>query len=123
MRRILALDDEAGVRELTSLSIRRTTAWQEEIADAGEDGLRSATSRQPDATFFNVQMPNRYGPSVLRHMQTNSLLANLPVLFFTGNMRPADTELPSGLGVTAILPKPFDPLTLAGDTASVLGWS
>jgi CheY-like chemotaxis protein len=123
MRRILVIDDEADIRELTSLSIRRTTAWQVETAGSGEDGIRSATSRPPDAILLDVHMPSMDGPSTLRHMQTHPLLANIPIIFFTGNTRPADTEPLSGLGVTAILPKPFDPLTLAGDIASVLGWS
>jgi CheY-like chemotaxis protein len=123
MRRILVIDDDADVRELTMLSIRHTTAWQVETADCGEDGIRSATSRPPDAILLDVHMPSMDGPSTLRHMQSHPLLANIPVIFFTGNTRPADTERLSGLGVTAILPKPFDPLTLAGEIAGVLGWS
>jgi CheY-like chemotaxis protein len=123
MRRILVIDDEADIRELTSLSIRHTTAWQVETAESGADGIRSATSRPPDAILLDVQMPSMDGPSTLRHLQTNPLLAKIPIIFFTGITRPADKEHLSGLGVTAILPKPFDPLTLASDIASVLGWS
>jgi CheY-like chemotaxis protein len=123
MRRILVVNDKTHVRELTSLSIRHTTTWQVGFADYGEDGACAATSRRPDAILLDVHTPNMDGPSTLRHTQTQPLLANIPVIFFTGKTRPADTERLSGLGVTAILPKPFDPLTLAGDIASVPGWS
>jgi hypothetical protein len=55
--------------------------------------------------------------------QPVSRQAKAPVVLFTGPRCLTDIEPSSGPGVTAILPKPFDPMTSVPPIADAPGWS
>jgi CheY-like chemotaxis protein len=46
----------------------------------------------------------------------------IPVVLLTAKVQGVDQRRFAGLGVAAILFKPFDPLTLSSQIADVLGW-
>lgn len=119
MRRILIIDDEDDIREITAKTLHATAGWLVDTANSGPDGIRRAVSDCPDAILLDVSMPGMDGPATLREMQATPSLANVPVIFLTAR---ADT-LVAGLGAAAVLAKPFDPRTLASQISSVLCWS
>ena len=63
------------------------------------------------------------GPSTFRDLRNNPLTANIPVLLLTAKVQNSDQRRFADLGVEAVLFKPFDPMTLSAQIASVLGWS
>lgn len=68
-------------------------------------------------------MPGMDGPATLKVLRDSGELTGIPVLFLTARVQGADYRLLNELGAKAVLRKPFDPLTLADEIASVLGWS
>jgi CheY-like chemotaxis protein len=123
MRRILIIDDEDDIREVAALSLESVAGWQVYTANSGAEGMRVAAAELPDAILMDVMMPAMDGPTTFREMQKMPNLAGIPVILLTAKVQGVDQRRFAGLGVTAVLFKPFDPLTLAEQMAAALGWS
>jgi CheY-like chemotaxis protein len=123
MRRILIIDDEDDIREVAALSLEAIAGWHILTASSGAKGIELAIAEQPDAILMDVMMPGVDGPTTFRNMQQNPAIANIPVLLLTAKVQGVDQRRFAGLGVAAILFKPFDPLTLAEQISEVLGWN
>jgi CheY-like chemotaxis protein len=123
MRRILIIDDEDDIREVAALSLEATAGWQILTANSGARGIDLAVAEQPDAILMDVMMPDVDGPTTFRKMQQNPAIAHIPVLLLTAKVQGVDQRRFAGLGVAAVLFKPFDPLTLAEQISEVLGWN
>jgi CheY-like chemotaxis protein len=122
MRRILIIDDEDDIREVAALSLEATAGWQIFTASSGLEGISMASTEQPDAILMDVMMPGVDGPATFRRMQEDSTVAHIPVLLLTAKVQGVDQRRFASLGVTGILFKPFDPLTLAQQISEMLGW-
>ncbi len=124
MRRILIIDDEDDIREVAALSLEATAGWDVITASSGTAGIRAASTSRPapDAILMDVMMPGMDGPSTFRLMQQDAAISHIPVLLLTAKVQGVDQRRFAGLGVAAVLFKPFDPLTLASQIAEVLGW-
>jgi CheY-like chemotaxis protein len=123
MRRILIIDDEDDIREVAALSLEATVGWKTLTASSGAEGIEIAKAEQPDAILMDVMMPGVDGPTTYRAMQENPAISHIPVLLLTAKVQGVDKRRFADLGVTAILFKPFDPLTLASQISEALHWN
>jgi CheY-like chemotaxis protein len=123
MRRILIIDDEDDIREVAALSLESVAGWSVFTACSGAEGIVAAQVEQPDAILMDVMMPSMDGPTTFREMQRSPEIANIPVVLLTAKVQGVDQRRFAGLGVAGVLFKPFDPLTLAEQMATTLGWS
>ncbi|MGD0890040.1 MAG: response regulator [Terracidiphilus sp.] len=121
-KRILIIDDEDDIRAVASLSLETIAGWEVETASSGSLGLARAIEYQPDAVLLDVMMPGMDGPTTFRALRQNPSTAHIPVLLLTAKVQSNDQRRFADLGVEAILFKPFDPLTLATQISTVLGW-
>ncbi len=122
MRRILIIDDDDDIREVASLSLEATADWEILTANSGRTGVETAARELPDAILMDVMMPEMDGPTTFRHLQQNAATSHIPVLLLTAKVQGVDQRRFAGLGVAAVLFKPFDPLTLAAQISEALGW-
>lgn len=122
MRRILIIDDEDDIREVAALSLETVAGWDVMTANCGFDGIEKAVLEQPDAILMDVMMPAMDGPTTFREMQKLPHISHIPVLLLTAKVQGVDQRRFQGLGVTGVLFKPFDPLTLAQEMSAKLGW-
>ncbi len=122
-RKVLIIDDEDDIREVAALSLESVAGWEVVTASSGAQGLARAQEHKPDAILLDVMMPGMDGPSTFRELRANPLTAKIPVLLLTAKVQNSDQRRFADLGVEAVLFKPFDPLTLSAQIASVLGWS
>jgi CheY-like chemotaxis protein len=122
MKRVLIVDDEDDIREVAALSLEATSDWTILTASSGREGLETAAAEKPDAILMDVMMPGMDGPTTFRHLQLNPLTAQIPVVLLTAKVQGVDQRRFAGLGVAAVLFKPFDPLTLAAQISEALGW-
>lgn len=123
MRRILIIDDEDDIREVAALSLESVAGWTVSTASSGAEGIVTAHSERPDAILMDVMMPAMDGPTTFREMQRSPEIADIPVVLLTAKVQGVDQRRFAGLGVAGVLFKPFDPLTLAEQMSSTLGWS
>ena len=122
MHRILIIDDEDDIREVAALSLEATADWQVITASSGREGIATAAREKPEAILMDVMMPEMDGPTTFKHMQANPATAGIPVVLLTAKVQGVDQRRFAGLGVAAVLFKPFDPLTLAAQISEALGW-
>jgi CheY-like chemotaxis protein len=123
MRLILIIDDEDDIREVAALSLETVAGWDVVVANSGAQGLARAIEFQPEAILLDVMMPGMDGPSTVRELRKNPATASIPVLLLTAKVQSSDQRRFADLGIQAVLFKPFDPMTLSTQIATVLGWS
>ncbi|HEY3929824.1 MAG TPA: response regulator [Candidatus Koribacter sp.] len=121
-KRILIVDDEDDIREVAALSLETVAGYQVLSARSGRDALGIAAAEHPDAILLDVMMPDMDGPTTLQKLQAQASTADIPVVFLTAKVQPSERARFASLGAAAVLPKPFDPLTLAAELAAALGW-
>ncbi len=122
MRCVLIIDDEDDIREVAALSLEATADWRILTASSGAEGIRTAAAEQPDAILMDVMMPGMDGPTAFRQLQADAATSRIPVILLTAKVQGVDQRRFAGLGVAAILFKPFDPLALAAQISEALGW-
>ena len=121
--KVLIIDDEDDIREVAALSLESVAGWEVVTANSGSQGLARAVEHQPDAILLDVMMPGMDGPTTFRELRKNPATAKIPVLLLTAKVQSSDQRRFADLGVESVLFKPFDPLTLSDQIASVLGWN
>jgi CheY-like chemotaxis protein len=121
-RKILIIDDEDDIREVAALSLESVAGWEVVVAASGAQGLARAAEQHPDAILLDVMMPGMDGPATFRELRRNPATAGIPVLLLTAKVQGSDQRRFAGLGVEAVLFKPFDPLTLSAQISRALGW-
>jgi len=122
MRLVLIIDDEDDIREVAALSLEATRDWRILTASSGREGIEVAAAEKPDAILMDVMMPGMDGPTTFKQLQLNPKTAGIPVVLLTAKVQGVDQRRFAGLGVAAVLFKPFDPMALATQLADALGW-
>jgi CheY-like chemotaxis protein len=121
-RTILVVDDEQDIRSLVTMSLELDAGWTVLEEADGDRAVARAAEAQPDLIILDVNLGQRHGPSVLAEIRNDARTAAIPVIFLTGNVRPADTSALRALGA-GVLPKPFDPMNLAAMIMAEAGWT
>lgn len=101
--RVLVADDDADIRALVELSVRR--AGHQVVASVGDGAaaLAAALTHRPDLAVLDVAMPEASGLQVCR------ALAGQPVKVLLLSADAQDSAVRAGLdaGADGYLPKPF----------------
>jgi len=83
-------------------------------AGSGEQALEIlADDWRPDVILLDVMMPNMDGPGTLERLRRLPGHADTPVIFMTARAQASEQARFIALGATAVIIKPFDPMTLA----------
>jgi len=116
------IDDEDVVQEVIQGCLEDVGGWETLLAGSGSLGLRIATDELPDAILLDVSMPDMDGVETFQKLQENPETKDIPVVLLTAKIQPTDQAHFSQLGIVGVIAKPFDPMTLAGQVAEMLGW-
>lgn len=122
MRHVLIIDDEEDIREIVQLALEAVGGWEVLTAESGNEGLIQAEIQQPDAILLDMMMPDMDGFSTLAYLKANPATSDIPVIFITAKGKTVDRNRCTELGAIAIIAKPFDPMTLTAQIASILDW-
>ncbi len=123
VRKILIVDDEDDIREVARISLEMVGGWEVLVAGSGSEGLAEAQAGQPDAILLDVMMPDMDGPTTFQRLQSDAATQHIPVILLTAKVQAADHARFAALGVSGVLAKPFDPMTLPSQVAEVLSWN
>jgi CheY-like chemotaxis protein len=119
---ILIIDDEEDIRAVAALSLETVAGWEVATANSGAQGLARAESLRPEAILLDVMMPGMDGRATFAALQKNPKTAAIPVVLLTAKTQSSERDQLAAMGVAGLLTKPFDPLTLPGEIAAILGW-
>jgi CheY-like chemotaxis protein len=112
-RRIVYVDDDDDIRQIASLALGLNPDISVETCDSGEAALALLPRAMPEFILLDVMMPGLDGPMTLARIRANPLLAHIPVAFITAKALPREVALFKAMGAVGVIPKPFDPMTLA----------
>jgi DNA-binding response OmpR family regulator len=106
-KRILCIEDEAAMIELTRLVLEQE-GFEVLGAIGGTQGLEIVKRERPDLVLLDLMMPDVGGWEVYRQMKTDETLAKIPVIIITAKAQSIDKVL--GLQVAKVddyITKPF----------------
>ncbi|OLP17740.1 two-component system response regulator [Leptolyngbya sp. 'hensonii'] len=121
-KRILIIDDEDDIREVTEACLRTLGQMDVLAAASSQEGLKMAEREQPDAILLDVMLPDMDGTVVFKHLQANPRTCAIPVILLTAKVQASDRQRFHELGMQFFIAKPFDPMTLVEQIKIALGW-
>ena len=81
---VLVVDDSLTFRESLRAALEGA-GYAVLVAGTGEEGLRMAADRRPDAVIVDGVLPGIDGPTVIRHLRLDAALRGMPCLLLTGS--------------------------------------
>ncbi len=119
--KVLVVDDLAyGLRTLRA--IFQSAGYEVSAARDGQEALESVRANRPDFVITDILMPRLDGFQLCRAIKTDPALADIPVVFYTGDYTDAaDREFGASLGAAAYLGKPLEPRELLREISRALG--
>ena len=122
MRKILIIDDERNVREVTKLVLEEVARWEVLVAPSGQDGLTIAQEEQPDAILLDVRMAVMDGIQTLQYLRRVPETCSIPVILFTSSVPNMDPVKREQLAIAGIIHKPIAPADLVNQICDFLNW-
>jgi two-component system alkaline phosphatase synthesis response regulator PhoP len=119
--RILVVDDEDDIRAIATLSLESVGGWEVRAASSGREALAAAQEERFDAILLDVMMPELDGPSTFAALREAGAVEDVPVIFLTAKVQPADQRMLEETGAAGIIPKPFDPMQLPDQIGRIVG--
>ncbi|MFI7575833.1 response regulator [Micromonospora sp. NPDC049497] len=114
--RLLVVEDDASIREVAALGLRRA-GFHVETAVDGRAGLAVWRSRPVDLIVLDVMLPGLDGLEVCREIRRTS---QVPILMLTARTDTVDVVVGLECGADDYLRKPFDLPELVARVRSVL---
>jgi CheY-like chemotaxis protein len=121
-RRILVVDDDELLREVAKVALELVGGWDVVTAHSGTQALARAVEDQPDAVLLDVMMPGLDGPATVATLRADTRTTDIPVIFLTAKIPSENRIRWDQLGLAGVIAKPFDPMTLAAEVSTLLGW-
>jgi CheY-like chemotaxis protein len=123
VRTALVVDDDELIREVAQMALEMVAGWQVVTADGGAAALERAAADQPDVILLDVMMPGLDGIATFRRLQESASTRHIPVVLVTAKAPGERGPVWDGLPIAGVIPKPFDPMTLATQVAQLVGWT
>lgn len=118
--RILLIDDEEDVREVTKLSLGVVGGMDVDEASGGREGIEKALAVRPDAILLDRTMPGMDGVATFHALREHEELRAIPIIFLTASAMPRDVDELRAMGAAGVITKPFQPMTLAAEVQRIL---
>jgi DNA-binding response OmpR family regulator len=118
-KRILAIDDDAGIRSLLSHVLRRS-GYEVALAVDGAEGLRSIEALAPDLVLCDLHMPVMDGFAMLELVRAKRSSAGVPFILLTAMDDRRNVLRGLRLGVDDFLSKPVRPEALVESVREAL---
>lgn len=105
-KRVLVIDDDLPLRGMLAAALRQH-GFQVLLAGDGAEGHRALMIHKPDVVLLDLAMPNVNGWDFLQKLQETGHIGSFPIIVVSAHLR-SDPQAVLQMGVSAILPKPFN---------------
>jgi two-component system, chemotaxis family, chemotaxis protein CheY len=119
--KVLVVDDQASVRQMTRISLEKLGIRLIHEAENGQVALATLMAQPVDLIISDFNMPEMDGVGLLRAVRSHMAIRKVPFILVTGR---GDRELvvkAAQAGVNNYIVKPFDESTLRQKLEAVLG--
>jgi DNA-binding response OmpR family regulator len=105
-KRVLVIDDDLPLRGMLAAALRQH-GFQVLLAGDGAEGQRALNIHKPNVILLDLAMPEVNGWDFLQRLQETGHLGKVPIIVVSAHLR-TDPQAILQMGVSAILPKPFN---------------
>ena len=120
MKKLLIVDDEAGVRALVRMTLD-SGVYEIFEASEGFEALDLAREHRPDLVLLDVMLQDVSGMDVCRKIKDDPDLASTTVVMLTARAQTNDVGDAEEAGADGYFTKPFSPIALTRKVESILG--
>lgn len=113
LKHIMLVEDDADIQEIIRMSLSAIGNYTMDVCSSGQEALDKLQSVRPQLFLLDVAMPQMDGLTLLAKIREKPALSAIPVIFLTAKIQPQDMQTYQKLGVLGVIPKPFDPMSLA----------
>jgi CheY-like chemotaxis protein len=118
---ILCVDDEEDILEVVQMCLSFDGGFSISICKSGPEALDFLDQVRPDLILLDVMMPKMDGPATFAAIRAIEAARDVPVIFMTARVQSSEVEHYLKLGAIGVVPKPFDPVTLASEIRRAFG--
>jgi CheY-like chemotaxis protein len=120
MKKIIIVDDDAGIRELVDMTLR-SDDYQIFQIESGEKAIEIARAERPDLIIMDVMMPGGMdGFEATRIIKNDPETKGGAIIILSGKGQDAEREKGFAAGADDYFTKPFSPLALIKKVEEVL---
>lgn len=120
LQTVLYVEDDPDIREIATLALQDVGGLTVSICESGAAALQAVDRFAPQFLLLDVMMPEMDGPETLKALRAQgSVSDDMAVAFMTAKVHPEELARYRELGVANVIPKPFDPMTLADDLRAI----
>ncbi|MCB0210052.1 MAG: response regulator transcription factor [Anaerolineae bacterium] len=115
-QRILVVDDEAGIRQVVEMYLKREGFTIDQAAD-GRAAVAAVQRTPPDLIILDLTMPDMDGLEVTRTVRKK---LDVPIIMLTSRDEDIDKIVGLELGADDYMTKPFNPRELTARVKAIL---
>ena len=119
LNKILYVEDEPDIQAVARIALETVGQLTLEICSSGQEALDKAAAFDPALILLDVMMPGLDGPDTLLELRKLDGFSSKPVIFMTAKVMDSEVQRYLDLGAIGVIPKPFDPMGLAGQVKSI----
>src|SRR5437764_15167541 len=105
-KQVLVIDDDMPLRGMLAAALRQA-GFKVLLAGDGGEGHRALTIYRPDVILLDLAMPGVNGWDFLQRVRETGYLGTVPIIVLSAHLH-VEPQAILQLGVSAILPKPFN---------------
>ena len=113
LNKILCVDDATDIRAVLQIALEMIGGFEVCLCASGKEALEKAPDFNPDLIVLDVLMPEMSGPETLTALRGTDQLAEIPVIFMTGQNQLNEIDALTQQGSIGVITKPFQPTELA----------
>jgi CheY-like chemotaxis protein len=106
--KILYIEDDKANIKLVQRILEKYPSIQLLIAETGLDGIHAANNELPDVILLDINLPDLNGYDVIKQLQKNSHLAEIPVLAISANATSDNINRGLSSGFNHYITKPIN---------------
>ncbi|MDH3335307.1 MAG: response regulator [Rhodospirillaceae bacterium] len=121
LSKILYIEDDPDIQTVARMALEMVGGYTLEVCSSGDEAIAKGADFGPDLILLDVMMPGMDGPTTLANLREIPQLQKTTAVFMTAKVMPSDVQRYKDLGAADVIPKPFDPMTLAQQVREI--WS
>lgn len=121
LQHILCVDDEEDILEIVKLCLSDIGGLTVTCLTDVDCAVERLEKIKPDLILLDVMMPRINGLQAIGLFRAKAGYAEIPIVLMTARIQPSEVHEYMTGGATAVVAKPFDPMTLADQINAI--WS
>lgn len=117
---VLCVDDEEDILQAVRLCLDFDGGFCVSTVNSAMKALDFLDQVRPDLILLDAKMPGMEGTATLQAILGLPHARDIPVIFMTARMQEAKADQYLAMGAIGVVPKPFDPVTLASEIRQAL---